>query len=383
MNKIATNRHGLSRRKFIKGTTVGALAAASSLGMPRIIGRAHAATATDAFKGEEMTVCVWSGNYQLIFDEVIVRPFNDLYGTKVSVVGGWDQHVNLILAAPENAPPFDLAEVDEYTTIGGIENNLWLTTDRNKIPGMKDVMPYFFDTRAEDAKPFGVPFGGGVNMLLVNRKAGEGLDSWHVLWDPRFENKITLDYGAWWYTLAVTTIALGVPLETMFDYPKGTDQLLDHIGKLKVAKWYKDGSEEANIMQQESALISMAYVSDAWQFIAEDPETFYVSFPKEGLSGWTNWFVKVRGTPHGELAEAFSAYLLEKETQNQFLANSFEFGSLKGLTIPDHSRGYLSEDVDLAERVKIMTIDGWRQLFPNFDALSEEWKLVVAKTTSG
>lgn len=384
MRRKVSNHRSVTRRRFLGGSAGGTLAVASgAIAAPAVIGRALAATATDAFKGEEMTVCVWSGNYQIIFDEVIVRPFNDLYGTNVSVVGGWDQHVNLILAAPEDRPPFDLSEVDEYTTIGGIENDLWLPTDRSKMPGIDDVMPYFFETRSKDALPYGVPFGGGVNMLLINRKAGEDIDSWQALWDPKYANKITLDYGAWWYTLAVTAIAMGLPLDTMYDYPEGTRKLLDRIRELKVAKWYRDGSEEANIMQQESALIAMAYVSDAWQFIEEEPETYYVSFPKEGLTGWTNWFVKVRGTPHADLADAFSAYLLERETQNRFLASSFEFGSLEGLTIPDHSRGYLSEDVDLAKRVQLMTIDGWRKLFPNFDAVNEEWKLVVRDTTGG
>jgi spermidine/putrescine transport system substrate-binding protein len=382
MKHISAGRRAISRRKFLANTSAAALATAAGLTSPTIIGRVSAATASDAFKGEAMAVCVWSGNYQLVFDEYVVKPFNDRYGTKVSVVGGWDQHVNLILAAPADRPPFDLTEVDEYTTIGGLENKLWLPTDRSKMPGMKDVMPYFLKTRAADALPFGVPFGGGVNMLLVNRKAGEGLDSWQVLWDPRFSHKITLDSGAWWYTLAVTAVAQGLSIDTMFDYPTGTNKLLDRIGQLKVAKWYRDGSEEANIMQQESALISMAYVSDAWQFVNEDPKTYYVSFPKEGLSGWTNWFVKVRGTPHADLADLFSAYILEKETQNRFLANSFEFGSLQGLTIPDHSRGYLSENLDLEKRVALMTIDGWRKLLPNFDAVNEQWKLVVRKTTS-
>jgi spermidine/putrescine transport system substrate-binding protein len=380
--KGSSGRGKISRRGLLTGSAAAATAAAFRFPAPAIINRAFAGTATTAFAGEPMTLVVWSGNYQQVFDKFIVQPFNNKYGTNVSVVGGWDQHVNQILAAPEDNPPFDLMEVDEYTTIGALENKLLVPTDRDKIPGMKYVMPYFLESRAKDALPFGVPFGGGSNMMLINRQAGENLDSWKVFWEPAFARKTTLDAGAWWYTLGVTCLAHGLDVQTMFDYPAGTDKLFALIGKLRPAKWYKDGSEEANVLQQESALISMTFGSGAYQFEQEDPHNFYVSFPKEGASGWTNWFVKVRGSRHQDLADLFSTYLMEKETQNALIANSYEYGSLQGLTIPDHWKANYPTNQTLPKRVALLTIDGWRKLLPNFDAVNERWKVVVRDTAT-
>jgi spermidine/putrescine transport system substrate-binding protein len=371
----------ITRRGLLSGS-VATLAGASFFPAPAIINRAFASTATAAFAGEDMTLVVWSGNYQQVFDQHIVQPFNDKFGTKVSVVGGWDQHVNQILSAPEDNPPFDLMEVDEYTTIGALENNLLVPTDRDGIPGMNDVMPYFLESRAKDALPFGVPFGGGSNLMLVNRQAGENLDSWKVFWDPQFAKKTTLDAGAWWYTLGVTCLAHGLDIQTMFDHPAGTNKLLALIEQLRPAKWYRDGSEEANILQQESALISMTFGSGAYQFEQEDPQNFYVSFPKEGASGWTNWFVKVRGSKHQDLADLFSAYLMEKDTQNALIANSYEYGSLQDLTIPDHWKSNYPTNETLPTKVALLTIDGWRKLLPNFDAVNEKWKVAVRNTAA-
>jgi spermidine/putrescine transport system substrate-binding protein len=227
-----------------------------------------------------------------------------------------------------------------------------------------------------------VPFGGGTNMLLVNREAGEGLDSWKVFWDPQYDRQTTLDAGAWWYTLGVTCLAHGLPIATMFDYPAGTDKLFALLEQLRPAKWYKDGSEEANVLQQGSALISMTFGSGAYQFEQEDPENFYVRFPREGASGWTNWFVKVRGSQHQDLADLLSSYLLEKETQNILIANSYEFGSLNGLTIPPHWRNDYPTNESLPNRVALLTIDGWRKLLPNFDAVNERWKIAVRNTST-
>jgi spermidine/putrescine transport system substrate-binding protein len=380
--KKLSGAESITRRSLLASSAAAAAATAVGFPAPSIINRAFAGTASKAFTGEGMTLVVWSGNYQQAFDQFIVQPFNEKYGTKVSVVGGWDQHVNQILAAPADNPPFDLMEVDEYTTIGALENKLLVPTDREKIPGMKDVMPYFMESRAKDALPFGVPFGGGSNMLLVNRQAGENLDSWKVFWDPAFARKTTLDAGAWWYTLGVTCLANGLDIQTMFDYPDGTNKLFALIEQLRPAKWFKDGSEEANVLQQESALISMTYGSGAYQFEQDDPKNFYVSFPKEGASGWTNWFVKVRGSQHQDLADLFSTYLMERETQNALIANSYEYGSLQGLTIPDHWKANYPTNETLPKKVALLTIDGWRKLLPHFDALDERWKLAVRKTAT-
>ena len=77
----------------------------------------------------------WSGNHELSFREAVIEPFNAKYGTKAETVGGWDQMVSQIVAAPADNPPFDITIADEYTTSAGLAENLFLETDRSKIVG--------------------------------------------------------------------------------------------------------------------------------------------------------------------------------------------------------------------------------------------------------
>lgn len=72
--------------------------------MPAIIGRASLATAQTSFAGESLIVVPWSGNYELVFKKTVIDPFNAQYGTKVESVGGWDQMVPQIIAAPADNP---------------------------------------------------------------------------------------------------------------------------------------------------------------------------------------------------------------------------------------------------------------------------------------
>ncbi|MCX7350516.1 MAG: twin-arginine translocation signal domain-containing protein [Alphaproteobacteria bacterium] len=90
-----------NRRNFLKGTAL-------AVAMPAIIGRACVSTAKAAFEGESLIAVSWSGNYEQVFRETIINPFNAKYNTKAETVGGWDQIVSQIKAAPADNPPFDV-----------------------------------------------------------------------------------------------------------------------------------------------------------------------------------------------------------------------------------------------------------------------------------
>ena len=95
-----------NRRKVLKfGATV--------IAAPAIIGRAAISTAQAAFAGEGLIAVSWSGNYEQVFRETVIAPFNAKYNTKAETVGGWDQIVAQIKAAPADNPPFDITVGEE------------------------------------------------------------------------------------------------------------------------------------------------------------------------------------------------------------------------------------------------------------------------------
>ena len=126
--------------------------------------------------------------------------------------------------------------------------------------------------------------------------------------------------------------------------PKRCSPQLD---KLKVAKWYKDGAEQANLLNQEEADAAMSYSSDAYTFLTQSPDEYVAGVPKEGVSAWADWYFKVRGTKHNDLADLFLNYMLEKETQDRFLSKSMIFMARKDVTVPAHwGAGYPTSNED-------------------------------------
>lgn len=364
-----------SRRRFLKN-------AALTVAMPAIIGRACVSTAKAAFEGESLIAVSWSGNYEQVFRETIINPFNAKYNTKAETVGGWDQIVSQIKAAPADNPPFDVSVGEEYISSTGLAENLYMKTDRSKIPNLDAVYPWFYETRPDKAKEYGIPFGGGTCMLLLRKNLNIAPDSWGLLWDDRLAGKVTADGAAWWWTLSVPAVMdkTSAGLDEMYDM-KTAEPLFQQLDKLKVAKWFKDGAEQANLLNQGEADAAMSYSSDAYTFMQQSPDEYVVSVPKEGASAWADWYFKVRGTKHNDLADLFMNYMLEKETQDRFLSQSLIFMARKDVTVPAHWNGYPSSNEDYHKMFQIITMDGWDKINANYQAYDDRMKQTIAKTT--
>lgn len=375
-----------TRRGVLKGTAKGVVGAGVFMAAPAIVGRAPVHTAKAAFEGEGLIAVSWSGNYEGVFKETVVDPFNAKYGTMAETQGGWDQMVNQIKAAPADNPPFDIIVAEEFVSSAGLAENLYVATDKSKIPNLEAVYPWFYEVRPEQATRYGVPFGGGTCMLLLRNKLGITDNSWKLLWDERLAGKTTMDGAAWWWPMGiVAAMSTAKPsVEEMYDFPTSTEPLFKELEKLKVAKWFKDGAEQANLLNQEEADLSVSYSSDALTFLESAPGEYTVSIPVEGTTGWADWYFKIRGTRHSDLADLFLNYLLAKETQDRFLSKSLIFMARKDVAVPAHwGNGYPKSNEDYHRMFQIITIDGWAAINKNWDGIDARMKEIIAKTTAG
>ena len=373
-----TNRFEIpstARRQFLK--QIAALVAA-----PAIIGRASVASAQTSFAGEGLIAVSWSGNYEQVFRETIVEPFNAKYGTKVETIGGWDQTASQIAAAPADNPPFDVTVAEEYVSSIGLAEGLYLKTDKSKVPNLAAVQPWFYETRPEAARDYGIPFGGGTCLLLLRAKLGLPPNSWSVLWDKRLAGKVTADSAAWTWTLSVPAEISRVSpgLDEMYRMATA-EPLFGQLDQLRIAKWYKDGAEQAHLMNQEEADAAISYSSDVYTFMTESPGEYVTGIPKEGTAAWTDWYFKVRGTKHNDLADLFMNYLLEKEAQDRFLSKSLIFMSRNDVTVPNHWVGYPTSNSDFHRKFQIVTMDGWDMINADYQAYDHRMKQTIARTT--
>jgi spermidine/putrescine transport system substrate-binding protein len=373
------------RREFLKTMAHASATTAVVLAAPAIIGRAMVSTAKAAFEGEGLIAVSWSGNYELVFRETVIDPFNAKYNTKAETIGGWNEMVSQIKAAPPDNPPFDVTIAEEFITSSGLLENMWLPADKTKIPNLDAVYPWFYETRPESAAKYGIPFGGGTCMLLLRKKLGLDGSTWKTLWHESLANRLTLDGGTWYWPLSIPAVLnTAVPgLDEMYDI-QTAEPLFAELEKLKVSKWFKDGAEQANILNQEEADAAVSYSSDAYTFLQGQPDEYTATVPSEGASGWTDWYFKVRGTQHNDLADLFLNYLLEKETQERFLSKSLIYVSRRDITPPAHwGDAYPKNNEDYYKKFQVLTMEGWDKMSAAWDAFDNRAKQMIAKTTAG
>lgn len=375
----------LTRRSVL---AAGAMATgAAMLPMPALIGRARATDAKDAFKGEELIVCAWSGNYEEAYKKAVIEPFNELYGTKASSVGGWDQMVSQMKAAPAGKPPFDVTIADEYTSVAAIAEDLIAKTDRSKLPNLSAVQPWFIESRPESARDYGAPFTLGFLLPLINTEmVGDKPLSWKTLWDKDLQGKLALDGGVWIWIAAVAAIwGAGKTLNDLYDWKPGAkpDPIFEKLDELRPAKWYRDGAEVSFLMMQEQAAVAEIYSTDAFGMVQNGGEAFKTGIPEDGTVAYTDWYMKVKGTQHDELSDVFLNYLLDKGTQDRFIAITMSVMSRKDVEIPPHWSNYPKTNDDLARRANLISMQGWEKLLPNYDAMDARFKETLLKTSKG
>lgn len=88
----------------------------------------------------------------------------------------------------------------------------------------------------------------------------------------------------------------------------------------------------------------------------------------------------MRGTRHNDLADFFLNYLLEKETQDRFLAKSMVFMSRKDVTVPPHWTGYPQSNADFHKMFQLITIDGWAKINANYQAFDDRMKQTITRS---
>ncbi len=376
MDKGKTGK-GPNRRQIVKTGFAGALVA------PFVIGRAPLASAETSFAGEDLIAVSWSGNYETVFKQTVIDPFNEKYKTNVGSMGIWDQMVAQIYAAPEDKPPFDITVAEESVTGDGAAKKLWLPAEADRIPNLSAVYPYFSETRP-GFEQWGVPFAIGTTMLIARKSLEIAPDSWGLLWDERLKERFTADSSSWWWTLSVPAL--------MSDAQPGLDEMLTfstaeplfaELDRLRPFRWYTTGAEQANLLNQGEVDAALTYSSDAFNYLQESPGEYLAAVPKEGVSAWTDRFIKVRGTHHSDLADLFLNYLLEKETQDRFLAKSMVVMSRGDVTIPAHWQGYPTSNEALHKDFRLITIDGWSKIIEDYQAYDDRMKLVISRSTGG
>lgn len=268
-------------------------------------------------KEATLSLLVWEG----YADPSFVRPFEESHHCKISAsyMGSSDELVAKLRGG--SASNYDVISPSSDVAHSIAATGLAAPLDISKFPSYSQLAAKLRDLPLVKSRDqvYGVPFMWGPNPLLYDTKViAQQPDSWAVLWDPKYKEKISV-----WDDLSTVYMAaqvLGYDKPDPSQLYNLTDEQLEAVKKklieLKpnIRKIWSTGGELTNLFQNHEIVLAMGWplnTNDLRKLNFPIGETI----PKENTTGWIDHLMVTAASSHKELAYAFLEYMIEAKTQ--------------------------------------------------------------------
>ncbi len=230
--------------------------------------------------GGELNVLNW-GEY---IDPELISLFEQETGVKVNYTEMTSNEEMLIkLRSADN--PYDMCFPSDYI----IEKLMYEVTNTFD-PGNKYSLPYMWGT---------------VGILYNTKMVDEEVDSWDILWNEKYAEKIW-QYDSVRDALAVSLLRLGYDMNST--NPDEIDQAKEELIKqIPLLKGLGTDNIRASMINNKAAL-AVIYAGDAILCMEENEDLAYV-IPKEGSNVWFDNVVIPKTAKNVDAALAFINFL--------------------------------------------------------------------------
>jgi spermidine/putrescine transport system permease protein len=278
--------------------TVGALAAAAFSG-------------SAAAPARVLNLYTWSG----YVSEKLVEDFYQRTAVPIQV-DLFDNNEALLAKLQSGVVTYDLVVPSDYMVGILARQNLLMPLDQARLPHLKNLLDRFMDPPYDPGNRYTVPYTWGTTGIGYRKdKVLEPVDSWDVLWDPRYRDRIgMLDDMRENFTAALYKLGLDSNTTDAAEIAAARDLLLR---QKPLVKTYNSSNFEELLLGGD-VWLHQAYNGQIAKAAQEDPRIGYV-IPKEGCTIWVdNLAIPVRAADP-DLAYLFMDYVLEPRTAAEIL----------------------------------------------------------------
>lgn len=257
----------------------------------------------DVMNGEKLVVYNW-GEY---IDPEVLTMFEEETGIDI-VYEEFETNEILYPKISSGAIAYDVICPSDYMIQRMIENGLLSEINFDNIPNLKNIgKQYLEQSRQFDPEnKYSVPYCWGTVGILYNKMmVDEPVDSWSILWDPKYKDNILMQDSV--------RDAFGVTLKYLGYSLNSTD--LDELTEAKNLLIEQKPLVQAYVIDQvrdkmigNEAALGVIYSGEAIYTQKENPNLEYV-IPKEGSNIWIDSWVIPKNAEHKENAEKFINFL--------------------------------------------------------------------------
>ena len=258
---------------------------------------------SDVLNDEKLVVYNW-GEY---IDPEVLTMFEEETGIDI-IYEEFETNEILYPKISSGAIAYDVICPSDYMIQRMIENDLLSEINFDNIPNLKNIgKQYLEQSRQFDPEnKYSVPYCWGTVGILYNKMmVDEPVDSWSILWDPKYKDNILMQDSVR-DAFGVTLKYLGYSLNSI-DLDELTEAKNLLIEQKPLVQAYVIDQVRDKMIGNEAAL-GVIYSGEAIYTQKENPNLEYV-IPKEGSNIWIDSWVIPKNAEHKENAEKFINFL--------------------------------------------------------------------------
>lgn len=257
--------------------------------------------------GEKVIVYNW-GEY---LDPKTIELFEEETGISVT----YEEYETNEIMYPKivsQAIAYDVVCPSDYMIQRMIENDLLAEINWDNIPNIKNMDPtYMEQSKSFDPEnKYSVPYCVGTVGILYNKSmVKEPVDSWDILWDPKYKDNILMqDSVRDAFAVALKRLGHSINSTEVDQLAAAAEDLMEQ--KPLVQAYVVDQVRDKMIGNE--AALGVIYSGEAGYTKRENPDLEYV-IPKEGSNVWIDSWVIPKNAQNKENAEKFINFMCRPE----------------------------------------------------------------------
>lgn len=248
-------------------------------------------------------------NWGDFIDEDILEEFEKETGIRI-IYDTYSTNEDMYVKIKSGGSSYDVIFPSEYMLTRMIKEGMVEKIDLTKIPNHVHIDPRLMGEDYDPQNEYSLPYMWGTLGILYNTTmVDEPVDSWDILWNPKYAKEILM-LDSQRDSIGAALLKLGYSVNTTNPQELAeAAELLKEQKPLVLAYVVDEGKDK---MVSGEAALSLTWSGEAMYAIGENDELAY-AIPKEG----TNLFVDVMAIPKGakniEAAHKFMDFLNRPE----------------------------------------------------------------------
>ena len=250
-------------------------------------------------------------NYGENIDEKTLEEFEEEYGIKVNM-DTFDDMEAMYQKVKSGGVKYDVVLVSDALMPRMINEGLIQELNKENIPNISQMDENYMDLDMDKGNKYSVPYMFGTVGLIYNKDVvDENVDSWDILWNEKYKNKVFM-FDTYRDTLGAALKKLGYSLNSTNEkeIEEAKNLLLEQREKMNPIYGVDNGT---TMIPAGETDINMIWSGEGLNLQAENPNLVYV-VPKEGANFWIDSLCIPTNAQNIDGAEKFINFVSDKES---------------------------------------------------------------------